>query len=223
MKKQITGDKSIYDIYFIGTKAYLSTGFGIVVLNLEKDEISETYLIGDNGQVAEGKPGHIGWHLPLCSNGSGDQKGFAFRSLPGGLQCLGDAYGYSRILREHLASICYFKSTFSPPAVIRLMQQDQVYYSSGSGWNTYPYFTGNLCHEILNQGDFLTLVDDTAVHLINDDFLVVQQMFSSRPRSASLDNQGDLWLADYGSGIDNQPGRGNLVHYTRRALFHFGI
>ncbi|MCD4710229.1 MAG: hypothetical protein K8R52_05235, partial [Bacteroidales bacterium] len=51
MKKQITGDKSIYDIYYIGAKAYLSTGFGIVVVNLEKDEISETYIIGDNGQA----------------------------------------------------------------------------------------------------------------------------------------------------------------------------
>ena len=51
MKKQIPGDKSIYDIYFYQKLAYLSTGFGIVVLNLEKDEIKETYYIGDNGDA----------------------------------------------------------------------------------------------------------------------------------------------------------------------------
>ena len=50
MKKQITGDKSIYDIFYLGTSAYLSTGFGIVVLNLEKNEISDTYMIGEDGQ-----------------------------------------------------------------------------------------------------------------------------------------------------------------------------
>ena len=43
MKKQIPGDKYIYDIFYLGQDAYLSTGFGIVLLNLEKDEISETY------------------------------------------------------------------------------------------------------------------------------------------------------------------------------------
>ncbi|MCP4310966.1 MAG: hypothetical protein GY790_06860, partial [Bacteroidetes bacterium] len=51
MKKQIPGDKSIYDIFFHGTDAYLSTGFGIVVINLEKDEIRDTYYIGDNGDA----------------------------------------------------------------------------------------------------------------------------------------------------------------------------
>ena len=34
MKKQIPGDKSINDIYFLDQRAYLSTGFGIVLLNL---------------------------------------------------------------------------------------------------------------------------------------------------------------------------------------------
>ena len=51
MKKQIPGDKTINDIYYLEQSAYLSTGFGIVLLNLEKDEISETYYIGDNGEA----------------------------------------------------------------------------------------------------------------------------------------------------------------------------
>ncbi|MCK5693278.1 MAG: hypothetical protein KAI08_10520, partial [Bacteroidales bacterium] len=41
-----------------------------------------------------------------------------------------------------------------------------------------------------------------------DDFLVVQQLFSTRPRSASLDYQGDLWLADYGGGLITNQGEG---------------
>ncbi len=50
MEKQISGDKSVYDIFYLDSRAFLSTGFGIVVLNLEKDEISDTYYIGDNGE-----------------------------------------------------------------------------------------------------------------------------------------------------------------------------
>ena len=48
-RKSITGDKTINNITFIGTKAYLSCGFGIVVLNLERQEVEDTYFIGDDG------------------------------------------------------------------------------------------------------------------------------------------------------------------------------
>ena len=47
--KNIIGSKSINNIYFIEDKAYLSCSFGIVLLDLNKMEIKETYIIGDNG------------------------------------------------------------------------------------------------------------------------------------------------------------------------------
>ena len=42
----IVGDKKIYNILFEGTAAYLSTGFGIVKLNLEKEEFEFTTFTG---------------------------------------------------------------------------------------------------------------------------------------------------------------------------------
>jgi len=42
-------EKTINNLLFIGNKAYLSCGFGIVVLDLDKEEISDTYFIGPNG------------------------------------------------------------------------------------------------------------------------------------------------------------------------------
>jgi hypothetical protein len=52
-RKNIVGDKSIYGIYFLGDYAYLSCGFGIVVLDLEKYEIKDTYYIGPNGSAIQ--------------------------------------------------------------------------------------------------------------------------------------------------------------------------
>ena len=40
-RKQLTGDKTIRNISFSGTEAYISCGFGIVVLNLEKREVKD--------------------------------------------------------------------------------------------------------------------------------------------------------------------------------------
>ena len=44
-------DKAIHDIIVYNDNAYLSTGFGIVVLNLAKNEIAETYIVGSNGSA----------------------------------------------------------------------------------------------------------------------------------------------------------------------------
>jgi hypothetical protein len=43
------GNKSINNILFIGNTAYLSCGFGIIVLDLQNQEIDDTYYIGPNG------------------------------------------------------------------------------------------------------------------------------------------------------------------------------
>ena len=48
-RKQISSEKAINNITVIGTDAYLSCGFGVVVINLQKKEIKDTYIIGDGG------------------------------------------------------------------------------------------------------------------------------------------------------------------------------
>ncbi len=45
----ISGDKQIYNIRFNGDKVYFATGFGIVMMDIARHEIEETYYIGENG------------------------------------------------------------------------------------------------------------------------------------------------------------------------------
>lgn len=47
--KSLIGSKSINNIFFENDYAYLSCGFGIVILDLVKREIKDTYYIGENG------------------------------------------------------------------------------------------------------------------------------------------------------------------------------
>ena len=51
--QDIIGRKDINHVHFVDNLAYLSTSFGIVVLNMEKREIKDTYIIGSNGTQAE--------------------------------------------------------------------------------------------------------------------------------------------------------------------------
>ena len=47
--KNILGNKNINDVHFIDDKAYVCCGFGIVLIDLKRMEVSDTYIIGENG------------------------------------------------------------------------------------------------------------------------------------------------------------------------------
>lgn len=47
--KYILGEKTINDVFFNGNYAYVCCGFGIVVIDLQRKEVRDTYIIGDNG------------------------------------------------------------------------------------------------------------------------------------------------------------------------------
>jgi hypothetical protein len=49
----VTGDKSINQIYFEGNNAYLSTGIGVIVVNLDKYEIRSTWPMGRTGNATK--------------------------------------------------------------------------------------------------------------------------------------------------------------------------
>ena len=46
--KSILGNKSINEVYFIDDKAYVCCGFGIVLIDMTKMEVKDTYVIGEN-------------------------------------------------------------------------------------------------------------------------------------------------------------------------------
>jgi hypothetical protein len=48
-RSSILADKRINNISFRGNLAYLATGFGIVVIDMVRQEVRDTYVIGDNG------------------------------------------------------------------------------------------------------------------------------------------------------------------------------
>ena len=48
-RKEISGDKAIYNISFDNKKAYLACGFGIVVIDITRKEIFDVYYLGPNG------------------------------------------------------------------------------------------------------------------------------------------------------------------------------
>ena len=49
LSSNIIGDKTIYNLYSYSKYVYVGTGFGIVIIDIEREEIKDTYIIGNNG------------------------------------------------------------------------------------------------------------------------------------------------------------------------------
>ncbi len=52
-RSNILGDKAVNAVVFDGTRAYLACGFGIVVVDLERKEVRDTWRIGPNGSQVQ--------------------------------------------------------------------------------------------------------------------------------------------------------------------------
>ena len=200
MNKQIPGDKSIYDVFYYGKDAYLSTGFGIVVINLEKDEIRDTYFIGDNGNALKVNQVTIDGTYIYAATDQGVRRGLLddpFLIDFNAWEILSDIPNSGGAF----SCIAYFSNAIFTSYLDPSGIQDVVYFSNGSGWNVFSDFNGKKCLEMLNQGQVLSLVDESLVSLVSSDYLVVRQLDTGSPRSASLDMNGNIWVADYGSGL----------------------
>ncbi len=51
MNKSVSGDKSIRDIYTSDGMAYISTGVGIIVIDLDRQEVKESYVFTSGGKM----------------------------------------------------------------------------------------------------------------------------------------------------------------------------
>ena len=60
--KYILGNKTINNVFFNNNLAYVCCGFGIVVIDLKRNEVKDTYIIGPNGS-------YLGVNdLTICNN-----------------------------------------------------------------------------------------------------------------------------------------------------------
>lgn len=52
-RSNVQGNKVLNSCIWLGSEAYLSTSFGVVIINTEKAEIKEKFVIGENGRTDE--------------------------------------------------------------------------------------------------------------------------------------------------------------------------
>jgi hypothetical protein len=208
-RKQISADKTINNILFVGKLAYLSCGFGIVVVNLEKMEIKDTYYIGKDGAYLS--------VFDLATDGS-----FLYAATAEGIYKANasdpNLQNYNNWLREtsiprfnkKFSSIEYFSGKIVANYTPDKYAEDEIYELKGGVWSPFHpeiRYVSNLT----SNSNHLVLSSREEVLVYNEKFELVKSVpkflfpgnkeDSLQSRDAVLDDQNVLWIADGNNGL----------------------
>lgn len=199
LKKQIPGDKSINHIYYLEDRAYLSCGFGIVVVDLNRFEITETYFIGEEGSQLKINQLAADETYLYAATDEGLKR--AERANPflidfNSWETLVDipeptgSYGGVEVFNGRIFAV------WKDPAE----EKDRIFMYN-SVWSEFTQYTDGLCTEIRRSGEYLLLTGEEGVRVMSDDFIFIRSYEEGRPRSSIVDEAGNIWIADFGRGM----------------------
>jgi hypothetical protein len=210
--KTIIGSKSINAISFQGDNAYLSTAFGIVVVNLKKKEIKDTYYIGTDG-------GNIEVYGTACDDSllyAVTEKGIFKGNLNSAelvdfnfWQQITDVPNYN----GKFNAITFFKGRIYLNYSSGDQGGDRLYrQSSSGGWESFnpSMQTNNLALE--NAYGYLVVTSKDQVEVLDENANEVRSITTTSPADAILDKDNILWIADGKRGLLNAENSG--VNYT---------
>ncbi|MBN1820045.1 MAG: T9SS type A sorting domain-containing protein [Prolixibacteraceae bacterium] len=203
-RKSIMGDKSINNIFFRGSEAYISCGFGIVVINLEKQEVKDTYLIGNEGsQIAV-------YDVDISGNTiyAATEEGIYFADINS--PNLLDYRNWSRI-----SSIPHFNEKYTEIEsfngnIIAVWNGSEMYLKNGESWDRYLSYI-NTVRNLSGTENYLTVTGNKIVYIIDQNHQQFARIQSYPGIEAIQTNIGTLsavynentglWIADYNFGL----------------------
>ncbi len=202
-RASILGNKTINDIYFIGQYAYLSCGFGIVVLDVDKEEIHDTYYIGANG----GQVNVLGLTKSdqdtlFAATQHGIYLAFAKSSN------LANYQSWKKDTRLNTVTQYGNIINFNGQVVVSksYSTQDTLYRYSNGSWNKWVLDFSNPVRHFESTYGKLVISCDHFVKYFDSDFTIINGVYSYNggypsPSDAIFDQGGLIWIADKNAGL----------------------
>ncbi len=202
--KSILGNKTINNITFKEDLAYLACGFGIVVLDLKKQEVKDTYYIGNNGDAVNvtdvaffnGKIyASTDNGLYYAVEGSNTLADFSSWSFDNSL--IHKNLGYKEM------------ETFAGKLLLSYTNEeydgDTLFVFDGQQWSHFdPSYTSDK-RELRVVGDKLLVSCYSNVDVFDASFQKVDRIYNNeislRPNSALLDDDGSYWIGSQRQGL----------------------
>ncbi|MCK5823273.1 MAG: T9SS type A sorting domain-containing protein, partial [Bacteroidales bacterium] len=198
-RKDLSGSKKINNILFIDNFAYLSCDFGIVVLDVEKKEIKDTYFIGEGGvSVRIFDMTFDGTYLYAATENGiyqadinsanllNYQNWHRFTNLP--------------IYDKSFNTITFFNNNVYVNYSGEQEISDTIYVYNGTDWNYFDT-TITTTKALDNFYDNLIVVENWHVNVFNKTKERIRHFFTPESKHAIIDKDNILWIADYQEGL----------------------
>lgn len=205
----LTGGKSVNHIFLNNHLAYLSTGFGIVVLNTDKNEVADTYFYGTLG--AAKNTNAVTFDNINIYAATDDGVYFADKNSTN----LADYNQWSKLMdlpTAKYSNIVYYSGALVVSKDSPNWESDSVLYYNGTIWQKILSYGLNINKlEIFNNnliavGSGLTILDNNFNVL--DNIYTHNNAFWIDAAGVYLDASNNYWIADKNNGLLRQ--RNNL-------------
>ncbi len=207
-RKHITGEKSINNISFIGGEAYLSCSFGIVVLNLERMEFKDTYIVGEGGSNLNINDVEILNDTIYAATNSGILKAYKEDNLLDytnwsfveNIPHSNEKFNFLEMQGGNLIA------NYTPDE----WYSDELFSFDGTNWSSYLDEI-KFVFDMQTSGNYLIVSSRSNVYIVDNNDQVIgkinnyqlsnQQVSDIHPRSARINTDGTIWIADYQNSL----------------------
>ncbi|HTM91518.1 MAG TPA: two-component regulator propeller domain-containing protein, partial [Flavisolibacter sp.] len=201
-RENSSGDKTIYHIFPDGNRWYLSTGLGIVVLDGDKFEIKDSWLIGSRGNFIKTNAFTKINNFFYAATDEGLKKISTTNNNPADFSNWQNLSGINGLS----SSACKSVVNFSGKAIA--LQNDSLFVENGNSWNLFfangwPVLSINVSENKLfvcqrqqnGKSQVLVLGTDGSVHRT-----IQQNGVTDFPQKAISFNN-TIWIADLYDGL----------------------
>lgn len=203
-RKAILGDKNIYSIYFLNDNAYLACGFGIVVVDLLKKEIKETYYIGKDGEQI--KVNSISSDAQNLY--AGTDQGLYYADLSStNLIDFNNWQKHSRFSDSNdiISSLTEGNGTIYLVQENTLSGEDSIYYNKYGVWEPYPFFQSEKIQSLRYNNSRLIVCSRYLLDVFSETGENIKHLFTGSPYSADFGENDVMWIADKIEGLIKNP------------------
>ncbi|MBN1187653.1 MAG: T9SS type A sorting domain-containing protein [Bacteroidales bacterium] len=191
-QKQMSGDKKIYEIKVIDDLVFMACGFGIIVMDVVKREIKDTYRIGEGNKE-------------IKINSIIEHNGFIYAASDAGLYKanknanLLDAGNWNRELNIAGNDGAFLYLTLWNNKMYTLSGTYALFSEEEEGWILHHQFT-NVLYSMSNVNNQLAISSNIGISLYNTEFTSSQYYPISRARDV-LGQDGTIWVASFDDGL----------------------
>jgi hypothetical protein len=215
-RANIIAQKHINAINVFGNFAYVSTGFGIVVIDVPKREVKDTYKIGANGADLEIFEVTINSNLIVAATKNGvylaDVTNPFLANYNSWTKDSSLPEGKYNTITSFNNKIFVNRNRFHENGMM-----DLIYYYDGINWSILDSINTFFVHRLTSTAHRMVTVNDFSVsgydfNLNREDYIYSQDPASDSYRDVVIDSGNNYWMADQNKGLARYMGNNTILH-----------